>query len=36
MNAVLAKPIRMFWLSAENNLDLAQTIAAALFLSLPS
>jgi hypothetical protein len=36
MNAVLAKPIRMFWLLAKNGLDLGQTIAAALLLALPS
>jgi hypothetical protein len=35
MNAGLAKLIRMFWLLAEIDLHLAQTVAAALFLPLP-
>jgi hypothetical protein len=36
MNAVLAKPIPHVLVYWGDNLDLAQTIAAALFLLLPS
>ncbi|WP_283812065.1 hypothetical protein [Bradyrhizobium archetypum] len=36
MNAELAKPIRAIWFIHARAIDLNQSLAAALYLSLPS